>query len=86
MRAYVGQATIYLKIEDQGIGIAKEDLPQIFRRLHQIDREHIEQQGSGMGLFIAGSFIQLHGGNITVESELGQGTMFIITLPVAVES
>ncbi|MCD4739023.1 MAG: response regulator [Anaerolineae bacterium] len=86
VRAYVDQAIIYLKIEDRGIGIAEEDLPQIFRRLHQIDRQHIEQQGSGMGLFIAGSFVQLHGGNITVESELGQGTMFIITLPVAVES
>ncbi|HEY89326.1 MAG TPA: hybrid sensor histidine kinase/response regulator [Thermoflexia bacterium] len=86
VRAYADQTTVFVEIQDQGIGIAKENLPQIFRRLHQIDRQRIEQQGSGMGLFIAGAFIQLHGGQITVESELGKGSTFTISLPVAVES
>lgn len=86
MRLYADQETVYLEVEDRGIGIAKENLPLIFRRLQQVDRQRIEQQGSGMGLFIARSFIRLHGGDITVQSELGKGSTFTISLPVAQES
>ena len=84
-RAYADQTTVYVEIQDQGIGIAKEDLSQIFHRLQQVNRQRTEQQGSGMGLFIAQSLIQLHGGKITVESELGKGSTFTVTLPVAEE-
>lgn len=83
VRAYADQATAYVEIKDQGIGIAEENLTQIFRRLQQVDRRRTEQQGSGMGLFIAQSFIQLHEGQITVESALGKGSTFTVTLPVA---
>lgn len=81
--AYAEKDTIYIEIKDHGIGIAQESLTGLFQRLNQFDRDKMEQQGSGMGLFIAHSFIALHDGDITVESELGAGSTFTITLPAA---
>jgi signal transduction histidine kinase len=68
-------------VQDEGMGIAAEELPHLFERFRQIGREEIEQQGIGLGLAIAQELIALHGGEITVESKLGEGSTFTIRLP-----
>lgn len=74
---------VQVSITDHGVGIAEEDITHIFQRFQQIDREKMEQQGTGQGLYIAQSLIQLHGGKITVSSRPGEGSTFTIHLPIA---
>ncbi|MDP2924708.1 MAG: ATP-binding protein [Candidatus Omnitrophota bacterium] len=69
-------------ISDSGIGIAPEDLDRIFDRFYRIEhRVKDKVKGTGLGLYITKEIIQAHGGEITVESEYGQGSNFIISLP-----
>ncbi|WP_243372080.1 hybrid sensor histidine kinase/response regulator [Geotalea sp. SG265] len=71
-------------VEDQGIGISKEDLPKIFEKFYQVDRENTGQiRGFGLGLFYAREFIRRHHGKLVIESEPGDGTRVTITLPAA---
>lgn len=73
---------VCLRIRDEGQGIPPEDLPFIFDRFYRAEKSRTrEKGGSGLGLAIAKEIIQLHGGTIKVESELGKGTTFIIELP-----
>ena len=69
-------------VEDQGIGIAAENLANIFRPFFQVDLSDIrEQKGVGLGLSLVRQLIDLHKGRISVRSKLGQGTRFDVTLP-----
>ncbi len=69
-------------MKDNGQGIASEDLPFIFNRFYRGDKARVDDQGeSGLGLAIAKAILEAHGGEIGVESELGQGTTFRIFLP-----
>ena len=71
-----------LRVQDEGQGIAPEDLPFIFDRFYRSDKSRTRKDGgSGLGLAIVKELIQLHGGKIEVESELGKGTTFTIELP-----
>lgn len=72
--------TLTFSVADNGQGISKEDLDRIFERFYQVDKVH--PKGSGIGLSLARAFVELHGGSISVESELGKGSVFIVTLPV----
>ena len=74
---------IQISVTDHGVGIAKEDVEHIFQRFQQINRQKMEQQGTGQGLYIAQSLIQLHGGKITVDSRPDEGSTFTIQLPIA---
>jgi two-component system, OmpR family, sensor kinase len=71
-----------ITISDTGIGIPEKDLPHIFDRFYQVDRSR-SSAGFGLGLSIALSIIEAHGGSITVESTPEQGTTFLISLPMA---
>ena len=72
---------IRLEVEDTGIGISKEDKEKMFDRFFRVDKARSrEMGGNGLGLAIAQEIVNLHGGTINVESELGQGTKFIVTL------
>jgi signal transduction histidine kinase len=73
---------VYVKIEDNGAGIKKEDLEHIFDKFYRVknDANHAIK-GSGLGLYLVKYFVELHGGNIEVESEVGKGTTFSIKLP-----
>lgn len=73
---------VRLQIRDEGQGIPPEDLPFIFDRFYRADKSRSRKGGgSGLGLAIARELIRLHGGEISVKSELGKGTTFIIDLP-----
>ena len=68
-----------IKVKDTGIGIPKEELPKIFKKYHQADRN---VRGYGLGLTIVKQIIETHKGHIEVNSELNKGTVFSITLPI----
>jgi two-component system, NarL family, sensor histidine kinase BarA len=70
-------------IRDSGIGIPKDKIHRIFDSFYQVDGSSTrEYGGTGLGLAITKSFVENHGGTISVESELGQGSMFTVLLPV----
>jgi heavy metal sensor kinase len=72
-----------VSISDTGIGIPGEDLPFIFDRFYRVDKARSRAEGGmGLGLAIASSIVKLHGGEIEVESQVGKGTTFHITLPL----
>ncbi|MCG7410459.1 HAMP domain-containing histidine kinase [Paenibacillus sp. ACRRX] len=74
---------VTVSISDTGIGISLEDQKRIFERFFKADRSHSRKYGgSGMGLAIVKQIISLHQGDIRVQSEPGQGTTFIVTLPI----
>jgi len=71
-------------VSDTGEGIPAEDLPNIFERFYRVDRSRARATGgSGLGLTIAKRLVEAHGGKITVQSELGKGSRFSFTLPIA---
>jgi heavy metal sensor kinase len=75
--------TIAIAVSDTGPGIAAEHLPRLFDRFYRVDRSRSRSQGgSGLRLAIAQSLAQLHGGRITVESTVGQGSTFTLILPI----
>ena len=74
---------VKISVKDNGIGIDKEYHDSIFNRFGQVYNETNEEMGgSGLGLTLTKNLINLHGGEITVISEKGQGSEFIITLPL----
>lgn len=80
---YDKKENIIISIKDTGIGIPSDKLEIIFDRFRQVDRSFARhQEGSGIGLSIVKSLVELHGGTISVRSEFGKGTEFIIELPV----
>lgn len=80
--ATVGQDAdnLILNISDTGKGMSEKDLSRIFERFYQADKVH--SGGSGIGLSLAKAFANLHDGEITVQSKLGEGTMFTVTIPI----
>lgn len=79
----VGLNWLEIRIIDTGIGISPEKHEKIFERFFQNDLPGgLINQGSGIGLAITKEFVKLHGGSISVESELGQGSCFTIWLPI----
>jgi signal transduction histidine kinase/ligand-binding sensor domain-containing protein/DNA-binding response OmpR family regulator len=72
-----------LKVVDTGIGIPKDKLDYIFERFFQHDLpQSMVNQGSGIGLSITKEFVKAHGGTISVESEVGKGSVFTVTFPL----
>jgi len=71
-------------VQDFGVGIALEHLDRIFERFYRVDKARSrESGGTGLGLAIVAQIVRTHGGRIWAESELGFGTTFWFTLPVA---
>lgn len=74
---------IEISVTDTGIGIAPEDIGKLFQPFQQIEH-HLSKQyeGTGLGLKLCKDFVELHGGRIWVESELGKGSRFVFTIPL----
>jgi two-component system, OmpR family, sensor kinase len=81
--ALVGEC-VAIRVSDTGEGISPDVLPHIFERFYRGDRSR-SGKGAGLGLSIAQELVQAQQGTLTVESELGKGTIFIVTLPLAAE-
>ncbi|MFR8012362.1 MAG: sensor histidine kinase [Clostridia bacterium] len=73
---------IRMQIRDDGIGIAKEDLPHIWERFYRADRSRTDSGSSGLGLSMVQWIVRAHHGEITAESEPGRGTLFTCLLPL----
>jgi signal transduction histidine kinase/DNA-binding response OmpR family regulator/HAMP domain-containing protein len=79
--------TLTFSVIDTGIGISKADLPKVFEKFKQVGVTQTNKpKGTGLGLAISKEIVEHHGGRIWVESELGVGTTFSFTLPIAVET
>lgn len=77
------EALVEFKVEDTGIGIPADQLDQIFQPFTQIDRGLDRQyEGAGLGLALTRQLAQLHGGHLRVTSAVGQGSCFVLSLPV----
>ena len=78
-------AEMEISITDTGIGVPREALPRLFDRFYQVDlsRARGERHGAGLGLAIVQEIVQAHDGKISVRSEVGRGTTFVIHLPLA---
>jgi signal transduction histidine kinase len=73
---------VVITVADTGAGIAPEQLPHIFDKFFQADNQaQAATKGTGLGLAIAKEIVEAHGGKITVESRVGEGTTFVVTLP-----
>ncbi len=74
---------VHITVADTGIGIAKDDLERIFDRFEQVKgASPHEYKGTGLGLSISRELVKMHGGKIWVESEIGKGSRFIVSLPI----
>lgn len=72
----------HMTVSDNGPGIASENLKNLFNRFYRVPSTNVTVRGTGLGLYICRRIIQAHGGEITVESILGEGTTFHIKLPL----
>ena len=83
LAAQQDQTRVTVSVTDTGMGIAEQDRPKLFRKFSQLD--HAEA-GLGLGLYIAKSIVEAHGGTIWVDSTVGQGSSFRFTLTLAPRS
>jgi len=82
--AQVLEDRMVISVSDPGMGIPAKELDKIFEKFHRVDRGDARATyGHGLGLYISKRLVEAHGGNIWVESELGQGSTFYFTLPLA---
>jgi signal transduction histidine kinase len=71
-----------VEVKDTGVGIPEEDLAQLFERFYRVDKDRSRATGgSGLGLAISRQIVEMHGGDISVESEVGVGSTFKVRLP-----
>jgi signal transduction histidine kinase len=87
IRSYVEQALICVEISDTGIGIGEKDLPRVFDRFYRADTARSTKiSGTGLGLSIVKRIVEMHSGEIDVQSVLGKGTTFRLQFPIVAES
>lgn len=83
LTAIAENANVVISVRDTGLGIPEEDLPLLFDKFHRVHSdEHLKQEGTGLGLAIVKGVVEQHQGEIWVESELGVGSTFFISLPL----
>jgi signal transduction histidine kinase len=83
VEAGLGDSAVIVSVADTGIGIAREDQEAIFEEFRQVGSNYAQKrEGTGLGLTLTRRFVEMHGGKIWVESELGKGSKFTFTLPI----
>jgi PAS domain S-box-containing protein len=79
-----GAGQLEVSVSDTGIGIGEENLPNLFTKFFRVDNQYTrEVDGTGLGLAITRSLVERHGGHMAVESVLGKGSVFTVTLPAS---
>jgi PAS domain S-box-containing protein len=87
VRAYQRDKQQLISVQDTGVGIAPTDQVRLFEKFYRIHRqEELSDGGLGLGLAIAKSVVEQHGGRISVESRLGEGSTFTIEIPIRISS
>jgi len=83
VKIFNNEDNVVISVKDDGLGIPKDKINIIFERFTQVDKSLTrENEGSGIGLSLVKSIVEIHGGSISVKSSLGEGSEFIIVLPV----
>ncbi|TWJ04676.1 phospho-acceptor domain-containing protein [Mucilaginibacter frigoritolerans] len=82
VKAKIDVGNIVVSVVDFGIGIAKEDINQLFQRFYRVSKTAMNFQGVGLGLYIASEIIKKHNGSFSIESEPGKGSSFHFSLPL----
>ncbi|WMW25760.1 PAS domain S-box protein [Methanolobus sediminis] len=86
VRAILQDDSVQISVQDTGIGIAVNDMDKLFQPFKQLNpsltRKH---EGTGLGLALSKKFVEMHGGNIWVESNVGEGSIFMFTIPLDYE-
>ncbi len=78
---------VIVQVKDYGIGVPESEKKKIFKRFYQVDSSFTRKVGgTGIGLNIAKVYVEMHGGEIWVESKLDKGSTFSFTLPIRAES
>jgi signal transduction histidine kinase len=85
VRARVHDGETEISVTDTGVGIAPDDQEAVFEEFRQVGTASKKVEGTGLGLAISRKFIELHGGRIWVESQLGKGSTFAFTLPLPID-
>lgn len=86
MKAALEERCLRVSVSDTGSGIDPQDLPYIFDRFYRAEKSRSRASGgAGLGLAIAKGFVEAHGGQLQVESELGKGSTFRFCIPLGTE-
>ncbi|KKG10829.1 hypothetical protein EO98_03120 [Methanosarcina sp. 2.H.T.1A.6] len=81
--ARVWEDGVKITIKDTGVGISEEETRKVFQPFTQLENSELEKQvGTGLGLFLVKKFVEMHACRIWVESEFGEGSKFIFTIPL----
>ncbi len=83
IKTYETDTHVHIIIKDTGPGIASDELEHIFEKFYRSKDQKQKTKGSGLGLYLVKYFIQLHGGNINIDSQLGEGTQVNLKLPIS---
>jgi signal transduction histidine kinase/CheY-like chemotaxis protein len=82
LRARRDDGLLALAVRDTGIGIKEEDQERIFQAFTQVDGSYARKyQGTGLGLTLVKKFVEMHGGRVRLESRVGEGSTFVVTIP-----
>lgn len=86
LRVEVSPTELVVEVTDTGIGIGEDDLPRVFEKFYRANDARLgEITGSGLGLALAHEIVRQHGGDLTVDSELNEGSTFRMVLPIRAE-
>ena len=85
VRAAARDGAVEISVTDTGVGIAPEDQATVFEEFRQVGSAAKKVEGTGLGLAISRKFIDLHGGKIWVDSQVGKGSTFAFTLPLSID-
>lgn len=76
--------TLNIEVRDEGIGITPEEQSRLFQPYHRVEQDRQKFPGIGLGLAVSKQIVEAHGGKIRVESQLGRGSTFSLSIPVKI--